>query len=422
MSEKFSSLEENLLVESQPNQSLPVNFKRILDRAIRYWYLIFLSLLAAMSIAFLINRYSTRIYTVVASIIVREGNENAAAEFLYKNNPLINPYRNFINELYIMKSSPLIHEVIEELNYDVSWYREGKVKTTEVYDSDFPVKFTVLRTGDRPTGRKLIFEITSAESFALSFYNEDQSYGKSFENLAFNDTLAINGFRFYVKLRRPLQPDMMNIKYLIVFNDTYRLTNSYSARLSAQWAEQGGSVINLSINGSLPEKEIDFLEKFIERYQKYDLDKKNQAATRSIEFLDLQLANIGDSLSYFDNQVEVFKKDQLFTDFDAESSRLLERLEKLESQRTQLVLQDNYFRYLDEYIKRGKDFDQIVPPTALGITDNVLTEIITQLTEMQFGLRMLGDQKSETNPLVVERRQAIQLLKNDILEGVNARS
>jgi uncharacterized protein involved in exopolysaccharide biosynthesis len=126
VTEKQNSLEQTSLAEGQPASSgMPVNFKRILDRAIRYWYLILLSLVSAFAIAFLFNRYSTRVYTVSASIIVREGTENAAAEFLYKSNPLVNPYRNFFNELYIMRSYPFLQQVVEQLNFAVVCIGKG---------------------------------------------------------------------------------------------------------------------------------------------------------------------------------------------------------------------------------------------------------------------------------------------------------
>lgn len=117
----LESFENTILKDAGTATNVPVNVKRILGMAVRYWYLIVLSVLTALSMAFLINRYSAKIYSVTAAIIVREGTENAAAEFLYKSNPLVTPYRNFYNELYIMRSYPLLREVIDSLNYGVGW-------------------------------------------------------------------------------------------------------------------------------------------------------------------------------------------------------------------------------------------------------------------------------------------------------------
>ena len=76
----------------------------------------------------------------------------------YTTMSLINPYRNFFNELYIMKSYPLLQEVMESLGFEISMYREGEFKTTEFYNPDFPVKFHILPKGARPTAYRCILE------------------------------------------------------------------------------------------------------------------------------------------------------------------------------------------------------------------------------------------------------------------------
>lgn len=407
--------------ESSPvtKSAPPINIKRVLTRAIKFWYLLVLSVLIGLSLAYFINRYTTPVYTVSASIIVREGLENAGAEFLYKSNPLVTPYRNFYNELYIMRSYPLLQEVIEQLNFDVTWYREGNVKTVEVYDTYLP-RVQVLQTDTKISGRQLIFRANDQKTFSLEYVTAEGSEGKKFSNLTFNDTLSINGYKLIFRKQEEFPPLFFEKPYTIAFRDSYSLAQLYSERLKATWAEQGASVINLNINGTIPKKEIDFINQFIERYQQYDEEKKNEVATKSIEFLDRQLSNIGDSLKYFDDRIEDFKKGQFTTNFEGEATTIMERVSELDQQLAQLELYANYFKYLEDYLKRSTDFDQIVPPSAVGITDQLLNGLITQLTEVQFGLRMLGDLQTEANPMVTERKQKIQQLKGDVLEGVQS--
>lgn len=408
--------------ELMPRSSGNVNFnlKRIADRAFRYWYIVAVSLVIGVAIAFVYNRYASRVYTVSASIIVREGNENAAAEFLYKSNPLVNPYRNYFNELYIMRSYPLLQQVVEQLNFDVSWYRDGSVKTTEVYGDELPVQIKVFTGLSSPYGKQAWFECTGPNSYNLELTDNGDINGKLYRGLSFGDTVSMDGYKLLAKVRPIGQNLEKGKRYRIVFQDPYNIAKLYSNKLIATWAEVGSSVINLKVNGNTPQKERDFLSKFIERYQQYDVEKKNQVASKSIEFLDRQLQHIGDSLNYFDDRIEGFKRVNRYSDVAGQSVRLLARIEELETQRTQLVLQESYFQYLENYIHNGKDIDQVVPPTALGITDNILTTLVGQLTEQQFSLRMLGALQTDGNPLVEERRIKIQQIRKDILEGVNS--
>ncbi|NOS93101.1 MAG: hypothetical protein HOP30_14360 [Cyclobacteriaceae bacterium] len=137
------------IMESTGQKPSAINIKRVLARVIRFWYVLALSVIIGVAIAYVINRYSTRVYQVNASIIIKENEESAGAKFLY-NNELINPYRNFYNEIYIMKSYPLLQEVIEGLNFNASLHKEGDIKTTEYYDPQFPVTFKIESGVGRP--------------------------------------------------------------------------------------------------------------------------------------------------------------------------------------------------------------------------------------------------------------------------------
>ncbi|MGE0588541.1 MAG: polysaccharide biosynthesis tyrosine autokinase [Cyclobacteriaceae bacterium] len=421
MSEPAKIFEYSSSDEKIAPQGLTVNFKRIFSNTVAYWYLVLLSLLVALGVAFVVNRYATRIFNVSASIIVREGNENAGAEFLYKNNPLVNPYRNFYNELYIMRSYPLLQQVVESLNFSVIWSREGNIKSMELYDPEFPLSLRVLGSRSAPWGKSMLLTVENNNSFSLQYLNEEEKHlGESFSGLRFNDTTAVNGYQFLVSKRGKLPPSFLGKAFTIRFSNPQDIAKMDSDKLVAKWAEQGASVIDLSFSGPLPEKDIDFLTRFIERYQQYDVDKKNIVATKSIQFLDDQLTAVGDSLNYFDTQIKNFKQQHFVTNFEGEAERIFERIEELEKQRSQLVLYDNYLSYLENYIQKSSEFDQIVPPSAVGISDQILTGLISQLTEVQFSIRMLGNLQNEENPLVVERRDRILQLRSDILEGVKS--
>jgi uncharacterized protein involved in exopolysaccharide biosynthesis len=79
----------NAAASGHEKESLNIDPKRILYQATRYWYLIVLSILTGLIIAFLINRYATKIYSVNASIIIKESEEVSGGDLLYSN-PLVN--------------------------------------------------------------------------------------------------------------------------------------------------------------------------------------------------------------------------------------------------------------------------------------------------------------------------------------------
>jgi len=152
-----------------------VDFKRILYWALRYWYLVVFSLAVALTIAFYKNRYTQRIYPVSASIIIREKEETSGAELLYKN-ALVDQYRNYLNEPYIIRSYGLIQRVIDDLNFNASFYNEGYVLTTEAYRF-LPIRPIIAK--GRPVNRNT-YRITllNNRSYTLEVTRDKESLKK----------------------------------------------------------------------------------------------------------------------------------------------------------------------------------------------------------------------------------------------------
>lgn len=393
--------------------------KRIAARALRFWYVILLTVVLALALAYIYNRYAERIYPVTASIIIKENYENVGAKFLY-NNELINPYRNFYNELFIMRSYPLLEEVLLSLNFDVSLYREGELKTTEYYDPNFPVWFEVV--GKKPYGRRFYFTAVDEKTFDLQLVDDNNVEGKTLKSQQYNDTIRVNGFNL-VPLKRGSMESIKGKKFVVQFNNLSRLATSYSNRLKTTWAQQGAAVVNLEVHGGVPQKEVDFLTKFIERYQYYDVEKKNKVATMALQFLDEQLVVIGDTLKLFEDQVENFKRRNIITNLGEETNRLYTKLQGFEDQKFQYRLKDNYYNYITKLLKNDQ-FDGIFTPASVGITDDVIANLVNRLIELQAQVKVFegyetkGVERAMENPRFSEKLNQIQHVKENILRTI----
>lgn len=414
------SLSDNEMPTSSAN-GIQINFKRVLDRVIRMWYLIVLSLCCGLIVAFLVNRYSVKRFPVRASIIIRESEENAGAKFLY-DNALINPYRNFYNEIYIMKSYPLLQGVIQDLGFDVSLYREGEIMTTEYYSRDFPVRFIVARGSKPPWGVSMYFTIKDENSYSLEYVEEDEGVStRSFNNLAFDDTARVNGFRIYARKLRPSVQELVGKRFVLRFNNPATLAESYSARLQATWAEPGSSVVNLDITGPIAAKEIDFLNKFIERYQEYDIEKKNKVATMAMKFLDEQLVVTGDSLNRYEDRVENFKDRNVITGLGEETNRLYMRLKEYEDRKFQYRLNESYYSYVSTLMNNNQ-YEGIFTPGSVGIQDPIIANLITEVINLQAEVNVYKSnrtvERAMENPALKSAQQKITYLKNDILKAI----
>jgi capsular exopolysaccharide synthesis family protein len=406
-------LQQEFLGASKANEGLNIDFKRVMYQAIRYWYLIVLSLLIALSAAFLRNRYATRVYPVTASILIKEAEDASGGEMLY-NNPLVSYHRNYLNELYIIRSYPLIESVLDDLNFGVSFYREGNFLTTEVYDY-IPVDVSIINNKNDEQ-KSFTFTVTSDNTFELEPLNlPEDAVGKT-QVFLFGDTVRYEKFEliFNISDRKSIQ-SYRGDTYIFTYTPVKYFTSAYVNKLNADWAEEGSGVVNLTINGPNPVKEKDFLEGLIKRYQEYDLEKKNQTASRAVAFITEQLEGISDSLRYVEQQLERFKNQNVVTDLSGEALRLYQKLEVPEAQKSELIIRSSYYNYLMDYIKTNENLDQIILPSSVGIGDPILSGLVNRMIDIQLELKLM---KPTANPVMKGARHKISEIKKDIIESV----
>lgn len=392
-----------------------IDYKRIMYRALRYWYVVLGSLLTALMIAFIINRYTAKIYPVTASIIIKETEETGGAGELLYQNALVSPFRNYLNELYIIKSFPLIESAIHDLNFGVAFFSEGSIITSEIY-GDLPFEVNILRHGEVISFRKSLV-ILNDKQYKLENIDANVEPFSS-KTCSFGDTVSYAGVDFVLKVRKHEELNHGLDPLIFSYSHPQLLTDAYVSNLFAVWAEKGAGVVNLSVRGLNPRKEMDFLNGLIRRYQQYDLERKNETASRTIAFITGQLQSISDSLRHVENILQRFKDKNIVTDLGSEASRVYEKLEQMELQKTEMVIRENYFRYLISYIERDQDFDQIILPSSIGLNDPILGELLTQMVTLQLEIkRIIGRNKVE-NPLVTERKQRLGEIRNNIIESV----
>ncbi|MBX2963404.1 MAG: polysaccharide biosynthesis tyrosine autokinase [Cyclobacteriaceae bacterium] len=400
----------------QTPQGFTLDFKRVISRAIRFWYVIVVSLVIAFVIAFYKNRYTLKEYTVTASILIKEMQETGGAEILYKNS-LIDPYRNYLNEPYIIRSYPLIEDVVRDLNFHISFLQEGYIVTSETY-SNMPVKAEWCKPEEVKTG-KFIFTLLDENRYTLSKFS-DQDHESNPPVFTLGDSITHLDYALCIK-RIPDRKikGQIGVPFILEIKNPTQVAGSYIGRLKVEWAAVGAGIINLSLTGNNPEKEIDFLNALIKRYGEKDLDKKNETAARTVEFITSQLKNIKDSLRIVEFQLERFGNSSRIKDMSADAQRLYGKLEAFEIQRAELLIRQNYYQYLESYLKSGTDrLDQVILPSSMGINDPILSSLLLKMIDIQVEIKTIVGPDKLSNPLVSAKLERIREIRKDVEEAV----
>ncbi|NJO88816.1 MAG: hypothetical protein HC831_07550 [Chloroflexia bacterium] len=97
--------------------------------------------------------------------------------------------------------------------------------------------------------------------------------------------------------------------------------------------QSGVDVLLLSLQGNNVDKITDFLNQLTNVYINKDLERKNSIANNTINFIDRQLADISDSLTYAENRLNAYRSSNKIMDMDIQTQQLFERLIELQNRK-----------------------------------------------------------------------------------------
>lgn len=389
--------------------------KRLLLYVLKYWYFIVFSLIIALSVAYLVNKYTHRVYPVGMSFYVKEdpGSESSAA-MLYNNNPLLKGNPNYYNEPYMLKAESLLERVVRKLDLHISYVKEGRVKTTEIYPGP-SLKVKVENQADYPFGR-FYFQHLNHEFFYLSPFNEDGVTFKVKDKFRYGEELHLFGKTF--RLLKTNSEFKENEVLILTISHPASVAKAYARRINTSWTAKGASLLDVGLQTTVPEKEVAFLEELAETYSQDNVENRTENATRTIAFIDEQLQYIGDSLQLVEEQLERFKVINNTGDISGQANTLLEKLRTLESSRSAYVIRGQYYHYIKEYLKKENAVGEVIVPASVGIEDPVLSTLIGNLVSLQMEMSQLGRSSSNENPYFTNLVARLNDMRENILENI----
>jgi capsular exopolysaccharide synthesis family protein len=396
-----------------------IDFKRYLSLFISNWYWFVIALFISVSIAYGINRWSEEFYTVSSTLLIKDDQLGGVTSEMLNIFPGVEEYKsqqNLKNEIGILKSYSLNYRVMQELpEFHVEYIAVGKrgIVESRMYNrSPFIVVYDSLvkQTPDQ----KVEIRILSDQRCRL-LINGDKNFEKE---IAFGERFNEMGFDFIINPRDGksvyFDPDASN-KYYFYFATSASLANSYRSKLSITPIEEEASLVTLLTSGYVPEQEADYLNKLMDVYIQFGLEFKNKTAAQTLDFIEKQLGTISDSLHLAEGDLESFRLVNRLIDISREGMVIQNKLEQIDGERTALLLQKEYYEYLKEYIDSKRESGDIVAPSIMGVSDNLLVRLVDELAALQ-------QQKKQLAMNLFESAEPLKIIEANIISTRKALS
>jgi capsular exopolysaccharide synthesis family protein len=401
----------------KPHKEDIVNLKQIFSLMVSRWYYFLIALIMALICALLYIRYANPVYRVSATLLIDQEKKGISAE----SNQILQGFglgesaQNLDNQIMVLSSKTLIGRTLDELPFYIEYYYRRLNNKVTLYPKS-PIKIIPETADSLPRDIEFTFKYLGNNMFNLDAESND--FFDLNTTASFGEDISTPGGRFRIELSDtiwPLKNEKNELQF--IFHDRRNLIESYRNRMSVEKTSRTGTIVELSLEGTNRIMDIEFLNKLCEIFLYNSLEKKNEEAVRTIQFIDDQLIGISDSLVITENKLQQFRSRNKVMNLSAQGQVIIDQAMNLENQKARLGVEANYYNYLADYLSKDNVGQAPIAPATMGITDPGLTRLVTDLADIQgqFYSKSLG----EKNPLQSQLAQRLRNTKEALRETLN---
>jgi tyrosine-protein kinase Etk/Wzc len=411
-------------------------FKKFSELFLKNYKIFILSIIIAIGLAFLKNRYSIPIYKISASILIKEnknqqGSSADVNDFLNSN--LLGKNQNFQNELWVIKSSPVIEQTIRNLDLSINYYSKKGFQYFDAYE-DVPFKILFMQNHPQPVNvrMKLSFLndsnfLLTAESKVANFFNfeTDQiTYQKDNWNFLkmgkFGELLETNDLAFVIQTDSSKKVIKKGQSFEFEFNTNTSSSNGIKGSLDFNVVDKMATVIEIGMKSESLKKGIAIVNELMNVYSNQNLERKNHIASITIDYIEKQLSEISDSLSRTEDNLQIFRSSNQLLNYSEQATGISAQYMNLQNQLAELVTRKRYYDYVADYLSKNSNFSDMIVPASIGIQDPMLNNLMTELIAAQAQRANLIENNQERNPLVQKLGIQIENVKKTISDNISA--
>jgi capsular exopolysaccharide synthesis family protein len=427
---KFSSVEQNNSNTSNLSQPKGDGFpdiKKIVFMVLSNWYLFVISIPICLASVFIYHRYIQDIYRGSVTIMIKsdEAKTISRAE-LIEGFGLSPEMKSIENQTIILRSKKIVKRAIDKLDFAIDIYSDGVMKDYDMYHkSPFSVRMDsshvqLLNTAIhiQPLEQNKVNITIETEGAALHTFKSEQNSGTSghisfSKNFNWGDEIETPYCKF--RLEPKYQGIREGVNYYFYFRSHNWLASSYRNRIGVSPYKEGSSILYISTTGTNTEKITHFLNALSKVYLEQSLERKNEIATRTISFIDIQLKQVSDSLKAAQEKLSHFRRSNLYSAPSEMSTRLTDQYFEYQKQLKFLDIKENYYKNLSKHLKENPLSEDYLMPAFSQDANGFISTLVSELLTLSNERAMLSSQSSTINPALEDLERKLDISKKNLI-------
>ncbi len=386
----------------------------ILRKGLRYWYWFAIGLILALVAAFIYIRTTPRVYSVDATLQIKDekgGGVSNIQDDILSQLTLLSGTSNLQNEIVVLKSYPLVGQVVKKLGLQTVYIPDAgsKASLVDLYKKS-PILVSPITFKKEFSPVKLTVTTRDNKRFKVSDDNGSVT-------VPAGEIAHLRSGDFMIRIN----PQGSDSIYQTLHVTTSPLNNTvagYVNKLDISQTDKTSSSLILKIKTTVPARGKDFLNTLLSEYQKAGLVEKNEMATNTIRFVTTRLDSLMGELNAVETHMAQFMSQNGMANIDEQSKLFLDQASQVDQQLTQSQLKLSILQEIEKYMKQPQENHTLVPST-LGIADPTLLRLVQEYNTAQLTRSQQVQAGAKPgNPLIVTLDHQISELRTSIKENV----
>ncbi len=384
------------------------------------WYLFVISLIITVGLAVFYSLKTPPEYTRATTIIIKDNNngQSISSELSsqFSKLGLIQASTNVGNEITFLRSQSFMSEVVKRLNLSVSYYTDGKLYKELLYATTLPVNISFLDLSDHESA-SLDLKFLEDGKVEISNIRRNKKEIEGEICLAeFNDTVQTSLGRLLLT-----PTDYYTTAYVESMSiERFRHNNIVSDFLEKLIVTSGENttIIRMSIEDRNIQRAEDILNTLISVYNENWIRDRNQMSVSTSMFIDERLDVIERELGVVDEDISSYKSANLLTNVDQVASMYMTQANQYNLDATKINTQITLLNRVRRFVEDNANEYKLLPAN-VGSGASLVERQITEYNSILLRRNTMIANSSESNPLVDDLDQRLEVLKTTILFAID---
>jgi tyrosine-protein kinase Etk/Wzc len=397
------------------------DLKAEIYKYLAFWKWLILGILIGGFIAFMYNRYTIPKFRSESTLMILKNDQNNVSGILPSGggggSSIIQLEDNSLeNQIVSLKSKRIVKKVVEELNFNVSYFIEGNVITTEAYKSSpYVIKFISPDSLVHSVNKTFLISSYSQTSYKL--VEESSQFSNIYK---YDELVSLDGLKFKITSNQSkfLSPSEMGNTVKINIRPLESVAGRYISKLEIGPKGKAMDILSLSLIDEESEKSEDFLNSLMYHFNADGVADKRQVALSTTEFIQERLEIITQELDSVEGGIAAFKSENEFMSVDSGAEKYINKSNNAEDGIFDLETQMIIINSIREFIESKKPY--ILLPSNLGIKDSNISGLISSYNSLVLERNEYLNTSTPQNPVVINLTSQLDATRANLLENIES--